>query len=428
MNGRDSAAIKTRILQVTSQVQNQRVEERGRAFLKARDTHSALSRRSGDFSLGRNARGELKDAREPVGLRMFVRRWYVRIGFMREDKERLADHTRQGLESLIKHGMVPRKQHFFHTHILIATRVLMGIRSAYEKEIENTEIALRILDELNVTLATKKTGITNDDIDDAVRKLSSFDWNGLSRKQVAVKRIIAREKLWETVRMLKECRELDGGERVFKLMAACAKFTALRSRLGQWRDSDIAGIVEYNHERECSLRMKRDIWLFSQLSRFAHMPERVHEFCELDLPKMQALRIAEGMVRRGERASDILSFLQEKRSLFRMEKGARNDENVDDEGKAFDPLKGHYSALEEAIRERDRKKAVEKVGHLRIFINANKPGFILDELKREPDPYLADVVGHMERAVGAFSKEDFRGAREGFRKALAAMSLILYPV
>jgi hypothetical protein len=62
-----------------------------------------------------------------------------------------------------------------------------------------------------------------------------------------------------------------------------------------------------------------------------------------------------------------------------------------------------------------------------VFINANKPSFILNELSQDPDPYLEPVLTEMRIAVEDFANQDFASAEYHFGCASNILDVIVNP-
>ena len=80
----------------------------------------------------------------------------------------------------------------------------------------------------------------------------------------------------------------------------------------------------------------------------------------------------------------------------------------------IDYLIGNYAWLYRHIRDNEREKAFASLAELEIFINANKPHFILEELEKGHEPYLKPVVYALHSAVAAFKAGDFASAQKSF--------------
>lgn len=428
-----------RIGHVVGSIQEQRGKDRRRAFDAAHERHTDYSKRSGALAIGRDENGHVKETRRLESFRIIVDKWYVRMGFKREDQEKLKGNSWMDVEGRLKEWDVPRRVLRFNTHIITAVRALKHLKEGYEKEIRDTEqIILSALDTLNAWISESKR-YTNSEIDKAIAQLTTAK-EALEKKQVAVKCIVAVARLDNTIKMLEEAKKMQLGsrEREMQVSRACAVFTSVRNRVGQWRDRQIAGIVEWNHQKECALRVERDQWLFSQLSRFAEAAEQVFEFQTYDQNKLRVLEGIRERIDQKKPKASILRYIKANSSLFRVNgrerKGAEDIIAVfeagvarKEDGKRIDYLIGHYGWLYRFVDKGEKGKAKDKLDYLELFVNANKPRFILDELKKMPDKYLESVIAAMEKAVEAFEAEDFATAKNHFADARDRLKEIVYP-
>ena len=406
-----------RVSAIAASLREDRATRRRSAFASATVQHESCSRRSGAHILGMDEKGKVKDTRKITEFPIFVAAWRVRLGFKREDREKLNDSWKE-VEARLKQGDVPRKIVKFDTHIVTAVRALKHVREGYQNEVEKTERVLQALDTLNVWIAEVKRGHSDKDIDTAIAELKLFDASDLAKKQVAIKRIVARARLSETVRMFEEAKQMPASsKRDLQVSRACAVFSSLRARLGQWRDKQIAGLVEYTHEKECALRVERDRWLFSQLSRFAEIPATIHEHCTNDLHKIETLNQVRDLLRRRRPKKEILEFIVENHGSFKSPGKQRVDipeDSIHEKDRRVDYLIGHYGWLYRYINRGERDKARAKLDYLVLFINADKPRFVLEELGKDRDSYLTPAIEELEKAVAAFEAKNFSTARMHF--------------
>jgi hypothetical protein len=340
------------------------------------------------------------------------------------------------VEERLKSGYEPRKTVKLYTHIIPAVRLLKHVREGYQEEIKHGDSALRALDSLNMSLANLK-GANAEGIATAIAQLKEFDSSELAAKHVAVKSIVARARLSQTVEMLEKAMALPPGQRGMQLSRACAVFVSLRSRLGQWRDRQIAGIMEYNYQKECALRVERDNWLLSQLSKFAAAPEKVFAYDVFDSGKLRLLTEVRTMIKARKPPEAILPLLKSYSHLFRVNERERPNaedrialmENgiMPNDGRKVDYQIGHYGWLYRYVRSKDTAKALDKLEYIRLFVKANKPRFVFCELAREPDSYLAPVLRPMQTALSAYSHLNFSAARAYFAAARDELKKFVAP-
>jgi hypothetical protein len=396
-------------------------------FQRAKSLHEGISRRSGSHVYGLDEEGKLRQTRKMESFRITMDKWTVYLRFKHEDRQVLDGMPVSDIEKKVKDGDVPRKLVNHKTHIIRAVRLQKHIRKGYERELAETDALLKSMDEANHALAGIKRKHADSDLDEAIAVLNGVD-EALSRKQVVVKRLLTRERVQKAAQMLEEAKKLEGNKRDFHVSRACAVFTSARNRLGAWRDRQVAGIVEYNIQKECALRVERDRWISSQLARFAEIPEKVHEWCLFDRHKLAVLDELEKMLsERKPRWDSILSVIKANHTLFRVGKRAR--ENAEEKilemeagiaptehGKT-DYLIGHYAWLYRFASKKQKQDALEKIEYLRLFVNGNKPAFIYGELGQEPDLYMGAILEPLGKAVGDFEAQNFADAAKSFSLA-----------
>jgi hypothetical protein len=131
----------------------------------------------------------------------------------------------------------------------------------------------------------------------------------------------------------------------------------------------------------------------------------------------------------------ILMYIEANKDLFRVSKRQRQkaeeriammDRGIEpNEPGKVDYLIGHYAWLYRHVREGNTQKAKAKLDFLDLFVNSNKPRFILDELGKEPDPYMKDVLSETGKAVKAYEAEDFATAKGHFFKAVQLLQELI---
>ncbi len=406
-------------------------------FQRAKSLHEGLSRRSGDSSIGTDESGKFVDARTMKGLHIVVDRWYVRMGFKKEDGERLKGESWQEIEARLKDGDIPRRLVRFDTHIISAVRTIKHLRQGYQREMAQSDAILKTLAEANLALSEKRRGYTVSDITSCIGVLQQAD-AGLSGKEVAVKRVVARKRIELAIGKLEAARSLPGGgQRDMEVSRALAVIVSVRNRLSSWRDKQVAGILEYNLQKECALRMERDRWLFAQLSRFAEMPQAVHEYSINDEAKLEALESLRKMLRYRKHKEPVLEFIQSQAPAFRV--GRRDGRQAERMlamaeagvqppiGLKVDYQLGRLRAVYRSILKDDKERARQQVDSLKLFVKANKPSFILDELGKEPDHYLGPVLESLDKAQAAMDARDYAAAGAHFASARDSIRKFAYP-
>jgi hypothetical protein len=421
-----------RMTEGAAEAAKRRSDERRNEFGRAKGLHEGLSRRSGHYSIGRDEEGMPKETRRLSGFPMIIDRWYVRMAFKHEDRKKLEGASMGEIESLLKKGLIPRKVTKCDTHIIIAVRALKRVRKSYEAELAETDSMLAGLDEANFRLASIKSRHGTKELGEALGALRSAE-SWLSAKKVAVKRVVALGRVQDAIRKLEEASAMpQGGRRDLHVGRALAVFTSVRNRLGAWRDKQVAGLVEYNLQKECALRAERDRWLLSRLARFAESTEAIHGFRGADAQRVEALDDISRLLRKRDYKEPVLSCMKDKHTLFRVSK--RQRERAEQMialaesgtqprvGMNIDYMIGHYAWLYRYVSKGEKDKAREKLEHLRLFVSANKPSFVLAELGKEPDPYLGPVLEPLSAAVEAFENGEIAPARASFAKARAALA------
>ncbi len=90
-------------------------------------------------------------------------------------------------------------------------------------------------------------------------------------------------------------------------------------------------------------------------------------------------------------------------------------------------LTGDYGWLHRHIKEGRLDAASDKLAYLMLFLDSNKPGFILEELSKMPEPYMVHVLGDLKLAVEALECKDLKKAQGHFTQAAQRMREIAYP-
>lgn len=426
-----------RIKEQANEAADRSSRQRRDGFRKARALHEGLARMSGDFSLGLDENGSQTGSRTLKGFHIVADRWYIRMGFRKEDQERLKGRSWQEIEARLKDGDVPRKLVRFDTHIVGAVRMMKHLRTGYQRELAQSDALLRLLTEANLALGEKKRGYSMSDITAGISALQSVD-DAISNKDVAVKRIVARMRIGIAIHKLEKARGLPGGgQRDMEVSRALAVMVSVRNRLSSWRDRQVAGIVEHNLQKECALRLERDKWLFSQLSRFAEIPQAVHEYELKDGSKIEALEQMRKMLRYRKHKEPVLEFIKSQAEMFRA--GSRDGKEAEKlialadagvqpkVGLNVDYQIGRLRAIYRSILNDDKERAREHIDSLKLFVRANKPSYILEELGKEPDPYLGPVLESIGRAVEALNAREYDAAGRHFAEARDRIRRFAYP-
>ncbi|MFA5929998.1 MAG: hypothetical protein WC861_03890 [Candidatus Micrarchaeia archaeon] len=384
---------------------------------------------SGELMFGRGEHGAAVETLIPAALNILVDKWYVVLKFMREDAVKIGELTREELEEVLKIGFLPRTATYSSLHIISAVRLLRHVRKGYADELARAGSSLEILDRANLMLSERKSGHSDEELRAAIAVLQSFDISTLQKKRAAVKRLLARESVGEAVSMLETAISMEmGHKRDFQVARACSKFWKARNRVGAYRDRQIINISYYNYLKECSLRKLRDEWLYAQLRKFAGNPAKIHEYLQFDKIKLDKLAELRGMIAAREPKNDILLQIESYSRLFRVPErsahGADKRIALAEAGVVLPPSLGkddyqisHYRWLYKFVNRELRALSLKKLGHLELFVHANKPRFILDELQKGHEPYLKGTVIALNSAVLAFEAGNFPSAQDGFIRA-----------
>jgi hypothetical protein len=413
--------------------------ERGRKqeFERARERHIIRARKSRAYMLGRDEDGKPRETRSIADFPVIVDKWFVHLGFSREDGKKLKEMSLTEIEARLKKGSIPRMPVGMNTHIITAVRALKHIHGSYLAELEEADLIIGVLQKSNLAIVEKKCGYTEQDIEGAIKQLEDTDKLMLARKQAAPKRI-ARGRIKKTVKMLEDAKAMPpGNKRDRKVWNACAVYASAPVWLGKHRDKDVAGKMEYNLQKEFTLRHARDVWLFSQMAKFARYTEDCYGYWAMDMEKLAVLGEIRKRLRGRKDKGDALAFIKEKNPLFRVSERKREhaEERIElmesgvmpgGRGKVDFQI-GHYALLYRYVREGRIEAARRKIDHLDLFVKANKPGFILGELKELPDSYLAPVIEELGKAVAAFEAKELDAAKTHFTNAQGLMNSIVNP-
>lgn len=425
-----------KVRDMVRKAQETRGKKRAETFQRARGMHEGLSRRSGASALGIDENGNPMETRSLRGFKIVLDRWHVGMSFKHENKDLLENMSWREVERMLKEDNISRTPRRFETHVIPAVRALKHVRQGYETELGQTDELLATLDKLNMALAAKKSKHTGRQLQDALDTLTAAD-SELTRKQVAVKYVVARGRITEAKGMLEAALRMEGNTRDLQVARACAILVSIRNRLGEWRDKQVSGIAEYNLQKECALRTERDRWLFAQFARFAVASKVAHSFWLDDPKKLGVLIEIETMIRTNVPQAHILDFIAHNNTLFKVDGRRRRDAETHvarcqagiqpKVGAGIDYLIGHYAWLYRYIKDGKIDKAKDKIRYLGVFVRANKPDYIHEELSKDPDPYLLPVLEPLSKALDAFKGGDIDAAQKHFAECRDLMKAYAYP-
>jgi hypothetical protein len=418
-----SPGIKRRI----SKIDQNRLAYLEDEFSRAEHYQAKTAKESWDYLRGRNEKGMVVDTRSLDGLGIDAYKWHVMMYFRQEDGRWLKEQPMEVVKSAVKLGTIPRLPLKITTHIIRAVRITKHVHESYKKEIEITNSILKVLDYLNLTTDQKRI-MSVEEIRVLVAQLKEVNDGTLAGKKVAVKKILARSQLSPAIQKLEEASQYPDGRRAFKIGTALASLASARHWLSQKRDRQIAYISGYNLQKEYALRVKRDDWLPAPLMQFLTNPQKVYQYVESDKQKLNAIADIRKMIDDHMPTDEILAYIDANHRLFWVSE--RNQKDVHKRIRAieagwekYDPKTkedfqlGEYRLLYEHVNKGEKKQAKIRLKNLEIFVNANKPAFVLEELKKTNDSYMEPVVQSLEKAVDAFNAQNFELAKIHFKVA-----------
>ncbi len=417
---------------VVGSVVAQRTSDLTTAWRKAKDAGETRARTSGQCYPGRMEDGQLKETKRIFSTRtQFVRKWYTRLAFKHEQRSSLPSDWRD-VESQLRQADAPRSPVFIQTHLVRGVRLLQHVRKRYQIELDKTNALLAGLTKVNVELALSDRSSRKEIISQAISALESLRTD-LSRKRTAIKRIVASERTSQTIAALEKAFALpEGKDQDLQTARACTRFTAVRDRLGKWRDKNITAIVEFALERECTLRVDRDEWIYGQLKYFAEAPEVIGGYMKTDRGKIRFLKALKKMVEDGASKEELRVFMEKYNQMFVVKERSRIGARVQARRMAAgldptDPRKkdfqmAHYEEVYLHLVNGRTKEALKELTFLELFVCANKPAFILRELSKDADSYLAPTLAAFANAVTALNAGEFANATTYFAQAADALA------
>lgn len=416
----------------------QRQKKRRDLYRKAKDRFEERARRSGAFMWGKDEKNRPVPTMDPNRLGMSVDKWHVVIRYSREDGSHLKGRDWREIEREVKGGNTKRKTVPNSTHIIPGVRALKNVGSGYLTELSNSRERLVDLESRIVSLSAGEDGYGDEAIRDAMAFAEAFKAIAIKGKQVAVKKILAKERMDEAIAMLSAILEMEERLRAAPSARACAKMVSVANRLGLWRDKGAIGNMVRSQGREASLRMRRDPWLLSQLMRYSEIPEVVAGYEKKDREKADVIRKVRDMVEGKAPRDSILRYIWAKSDLFRVEsrqrEGAERQIALMEEGvmpkeglPKMDYLIGHYGWLYRHIKNEDDRKAMEKADYLLLFTESNKPGYMLSQLSENTDTYLVSTVEALTDALSDYRRAAYTDASRGFSEAAKRLHDVIRP-
>jgi len=423
---------------------------RAKILSEAKERHAEAARRSGLYAIGRDDHGLVKETKQLSALRIKVSSWYVKTGFKRDDWQRLKNMGWREVEAQLKKGGVEKKESYSESHVITAVRQLKHVREGYENELAKTDPIP--LYRLNKTISDKGAQASDEDIDKLLFHLNDIACI-LRKERSAVKRKVGLGRLEWTIKKFQDAKSVPIGKRGMQVGSACAVFTSMRERITSWREKEIAGKKEFNHQRECSLRVERDSWLLSQFRKFESSTETVYGYALKDAAKKEVLEQMKEIIKDLQRTDGNIRQIQGRRPK-KPEKLEKKEQDLQEQNELFESqrkelgklmwanwekfsktqikkkptyLAGDYGSISRYVKNGKLDKAMAKTDYMILFSDSNKPRFIFDELSKDPDPYLEKALADFEKALTAFEGQDFKKAKEYFLSAASRMRTIVYP-
>lgn len=245
-------------------------------------------------------------------------------------------------------------------------------------------------------------------------------------------------------RTLKHVRER------YERSLASAGIFSVESALGNPDYEDTAQKLEYTAEREFALRAERDRWLLYHLERFAEDPEAAYLNAVQDSKKTDVLRLIKKLLSAIDKAATSIRILEKaepKTSKSREYKETRLPEArteleekthelrkcmwanfslfIDYVDEKLDYLPGEYGWILKHVKTGDLEKARGKADELLSPLAASSPRFIFDELSKNHDPYLQDMLAELGKGLKALEAQEFKTAQTYFVQAAQEMRSIV---
>ncbi|NYZ74374.1 hypothetical protein H0O00_04485 [Candidatus Micrarchaeota archaeon] len=421
--------------------------DRTRALARAKQKSDEIAMRSGSYMVGRNADGEAVHTQTPDSLNIKVSGWFVRTLFRKDDTKRLEGTAWREVEMMVKERAVPKMVVVHGNHIITATRGLKHACESYERSMESDIPVIRDLYKLNEGINRKGGSASNEDIDAHIRSLEGFR-KRFTDARSALFHFVGRGRLEEAIQKFTLARDGPPNKRAFAISSACAVLNSVPERLTKWKDGERPNRFMRTRRRECSLRVERDRWLLAQFAKFATNPGRELKFVKMDLEKRESMEVLRQKIEAACKLEKDLRKLKRKKDnsvehlRLIKEKYAELKKAVSDAHRYFHAKKGlctedgkkpafllaHHSWIDRYLLNYKFEKALDKTDYFMLLLDSNKPRFILDELSKDPDPYLEKaVLPGLKLAVEAMEAEDFKNAGGNFVFAMKKMRDIVYP-
>ncbi|MDD5171773.1 MAG: hypothetical protein PHF60_01935 [Candidatus ainarchaeum sp.] len=447
------------ILERTQEIVQHKQTQGLQLLANAHEAFGASARRSRAYMLGRDDKGKVIDTYTPASLDIIVKGWFVQTIFKKDDLDALAGIDWRDVEAMIKQRAVPQKPvSESEGHIITATRQLKDIRQQYERslgkddagdvkaDVASQDPQVLAFYQLNIGMSNKSNTASVQDIWIHIKTLEGFR-SIFENKKTALGRFVGLGRLEEAIRKFRSAAHAQPDERSFAITAACAVFNSVNERQTTWKNKHNAEMAARTFGRECSLRVERDRWFHEICRKWASNVGRLQEFMEEDekkknvlaelkekIPPLCALqKTIAGMKARKHQTDEHRTEIRQKENEF---KTAINDAHkymwekahlFSKDGEKPRRLTGHYFWINRYLLQRDFESMADKIDGQILFLDSNKPGFVLDALSQNVDPYLETALGAFKFGVVAFEAKDFKEATRQFWVVESEMCKIVYP-
>jgi len=366
--------------ELQARMEKQRKSVRKEQMMKTAERRIEVEGIRDGFVLGRDEKGR------KINLKVDFDGWKVILGRRVELIAEIGQDFKEG-------DPIPRKTIYSSYDIYGAVRSLKHLRVSYRTELNKNEAFFKTLDSLHSLLASKGSGLKNEDLQKIANELEG-DVEDLSKKRSAYK-LLARWKLEDVPGMLREASEsADFFRRSNTIGAACAKLVAFKNRFGKWRERQVFNISGYNRAREEGLRRVRD--------------SRLRDFLiesSIKLESENGFGVASTIV------SDWDAIQKIRKARNRITE-RKNDEAlalVEECGKALPKwlrpgLREAYSFISASMKENQngwRNQARKMLGNFARYLGQRNTKYIQIELIKTQDTYLKDVISSVDKGNAA---------------------------
>jgi len=331
----------------------------------------------------------------------------VMIKFKKNDPEYMATFGLKETEKRIKTGQrITKKTVEVNTDIFHAVRACKHLREGYQKELEQNSGFLTDVEKLNARLSElhKRGGISAWELSMFLNDINgpggllerTSGWKNFGKR-------IAKDYLTAAAELLNKAALTENPlERSRFVVGACAKITAFRNRLGEWRDREVGNLLAWNHLRECSLRAVRDSHINALVDHcLCLLKDERLRFAAVKVWKRDMQHL--GMLLKIKEAIEEKNEYQKIRALavklYRCAKSTRIESDI--------------VAIGKMLKE-DPETAKRMAERLSLFLKTMNPFYAVEELEKTADPYLGEFVRLFKLAVDRMLRDDVWRAAAGF--------------